>query len=301
MQSRIYNKQGDADIVRLEIELTSVCNLKCPLCMRERISLPMKAQHRPIGDIIAQLDTYANLRYITIAGAVSEPTTYPHLIELLIYLKRRGIEISLYINGDTCTDAYYRKLGVIFNQCNGYVYFTICGSTQELHERYRVGSKLDTVLRRLDIVNRFGGNKGMLTWIVFNYNEADFVKNYKSFQQRYNTEFFYTLPVAEHFQLDQDIRLPAAQHAQYVKFIDRADVPTICPANLTKFIQIGYDGQVHPCTLHRLYGEEHCFECSDKNRQMLRQNKIFNVAEAESETSEIQLRLHSGDSKKIRY
>lgn len=300
MPSHIYKQQPQNEITRIELELTSVCNLKCPLCMRERMQLPKKNSFRPIGEVIDQLDQYTSLRYVTLAGAIAEPTTYPHLFDLLLYLKRRGVEISLYINGDTHTDAYYTKLGAIFNGCDGYVYFTICGSTQELHEQYRVGSSLATVLRRLDIVNRFSGNRGMLTWIVFNYNQDDFLDNFREFQQQYNTEYFYTLPIDEHFQTQSPIHLPLDQRQQYIRFIDRTDMPESCPANENNFIQIDYTGNTHPCTLHRLYGESRCFECSTKNKQMLRRNQIFNVAEAESDTSEFPLRLHTNDSEKIR-
>lgn len=300
MQSRIYNQQHHDEIIRLELELTSTCNLNCPLCMRERMSIPAKIQYRELQAIISQLDQYKTLKYVTIAGAISEPTTYPHLFDLLVYLQRRNIEISLYINGDTHTDGYYRKLGAVFHQCRGYVYFTICGSTQELHSTYRIGSTLDTVIRRLELINRFSGNKGMLTWIVFNYNEQDFNANYATFQQKYNTEFFYTLPITEHFLTQSTISLPSQLSEQYITLIDRTDFPTKCPANVNKFIQIDYQGETHPCSLYRLYGENRCFECSTKNKQLLNRNKIFNVAEPESEISEMPMRLHTNEDTKIR-
>jgi len=293
MQSHIYKVQPVDSILRLELELTTTCNLKCPLCIREIMDLPEKNQYRLLEEITAQLDSYSNLKYVTIAGAIAEPTSYPYLIELITYLRKRDIEISLYINGDTRSDAYYTKLGIVFRGCKGHVYFTICGSTQELHEQYRINSSLDRVLSRLDIVNRYSNNKGILTWIVFNYNEQDFLENYQRYKDKYNTEFFYTLPMDEHFKLNKTIRLPDRLHKIYMEQIDREDFANItCPANSSKFVQIAYDGKVNPCSLYRLYGETHCFECSSKNLAVLRSNKIFNVAEPETETSEEPLRLY---------
>lgn len=293
MQSSIYKVQPAEQIRRLELELTSTCNLKCPLCIRSIIDLPDKNQYRSLEDVVAQLDSYPNLEFVTIAGAIAEPTSYPHLIEVIRYLKSRNIEISLYINGDTRTDAYYMKLGIIFRECRGNIYFTMCGSTQELHERYRVNSNLARVLSRLDIVNRYSNNKGILTWIVFNYNEQDFEENYQQFKDRYRTEYFYTLPMDEHFELKSKIHLPERLQKIYQSRIDRTDFEHVtCPANKNGFVQITYDGQVYPCSLYRLHGEKHCFECSSKNLAVLRSNKIFNVAEPESEDSEIDLRLY---------
>jgi MoaA/NifB/PqqE/SkfB family radical SAM enzyme len=289
----IYNVQSKSEIARLELELTSFCNLKCPLCIRAITDVADKNVYRPLNEIIAQLDEYPNLKYITIAGAISEPTSYPELFDLLIYIGKRGIELSLYINGDTHQDDYYTKLGTLFRSIYGEVYFTICGSTQELHEQYRINSKLDRVLRNLDTVNRWSGNKGILTWIVFNYNEQDFLDNYQTFKDKYNTEYFYTLPMAEHFQLETKIHLPDRLRKIYQHSIDRTDFNNVrCPANSNNFIQITYTGQVNPCSLYRLHGEAHCYECSSKNLATLRNNKIFNCAEPESETSEEGLRLY---------
>lgn len=294
MQSPIYKLQPNEDILRLELELTSFCNLKCPLCIRSLDIMPIpKNDYRPLEEVLAQLDSYPNLMYVTVAGAIAEPTSHPDLLEIIKYLKKRDIEISLYINGDTHTDDYYKKLGVLFRGTTSHVYFTICGSTQELHEKYRVNSDLERVLRRLEIVDRFSGGQAILTWIVFNYNEADFEASYPKYKDRYNTEFFYSLPMDEHFQLKGNIRLPDRLHKIYNNNIDRQDFSNItCPANKSNFVQIAYNGKVNPCSLYRIYGEAHCWECSSKNLAVLRSNKIFNVAEPETEDSEEALRLY---------
>jgi MoaA/NifB/PqqE/SkfB family radical SAM enzyme len=292
-QSSIYKQQDSNDIVRLELELTSTCNLKCPLCIRTITDIPKNTKHRSVKEIIFQLEEYKNLKYVTIAGAISEPTNHPGLFEIIVYLKKRNIEISLYINGDTKNKLYYTKLGVLFRNCEGNIYFTICGSTQELHEKYRVNSKLSRVLNNLDTINRYSNNKGILTWIVFNYNQEDFEKNYKKFKEKYRTEYFYTLPVNEHFNLKNEIHLPQKLKKIYEERIDRKDFKDIvCPANKNNFVQISHEGKVYPCSLYRLYGEKNCFECSTKNMAILRENKIFNVAEPESEDSELPMRLY---------
>lgn len=293
MQSSIYKVQPNEDITRIELELTSTCNLKCPLCIREIVGGWDKNQYRTLGAIQEQLDSYPNLKFITIAGAISEPTTYPELFDLLSYLRKRDVEISLYINGDTRTDVYYVKLAMIFRECKGNIYFTMCGSTEELHQQYRVNSSLKRVLHNLDIVNRYSNNKAILTWIVFNYNEEDFLQNYQQFKDKYRTEYFYTLPMNEHFQLNNKIHLPDRLKQIYETKVDRTDFENVvCPANKNGFVQVTYDGKTNPCSLYRLYGEKHCFECSSKNLAVLRSNKIFNVAEPESEDSEIDLRLY---------
>ena len=72
-QSSIYKKQLEKEIIRIEIELTSTCNLKCPLCIRSITDLPKSNQYREIEEIKSDLEKYVNLKYVTIAGAISEP------------------------------------------------------------------------------------------------------------------------------------------------------------------------------------------------------------------------------------
>jgi len=286
---------GKNDVIRLEVGLTSTCNLECPLCIRqthpEFINSGIK--YRPAKEIIEQLDTYPNLEYVTIAGAVSEPTLHPELFDILRYLITRDVEISLFINGDTHNELYYKKLGSIFSQADGYIYFTICGSTQELHSKYRVNSTLSQVLSNLDIIDKYT-NKAILTWIVFNYNEQDWKDNYHKFSN-YKTEFFNTLPVQEHFGLTDEqtngIRLIDELHNLYHEKIDKTDFENIsCPAINYKFELIDFEGGTSPCVLYKLFGDKHCFECSTKNAKILKDNKIFHIAEPEDEESEIEMR-----------
>jgi len=274
--------------MRLELELTNTCNLKCPLCIRqthpEHIS---KVKYRELDEIIKQLDTY-DLKYITLAGPTSEPTLYPYLFELLQYLINRNIEISLFINGDTHDDMYYRKLSLLFKQTkiNSHIYITVCGSTQELHSKYRVGSNLENVLRRLDIINLFS-KKGVLNYIIFNYNEHDNKSRFKKYK---DSEYFYTLPVQEHFNLNTNIHLPKHLQKEYSK-INRLDTNINCPADNYNFITIDSGGVISKCSLLKNFGESHCFECSFQNTKILNKNKIYKLAEPESDTSESELHI----------
>jgi MoaA/NifB/PqqE/SkfB family radical SAM enzyme len=289
-----------SEVTRIELELTNTCNLKCPLCFRNTHpeNIP-NIKYRDLEDIIFQLEQYNNLKYITLAGPNSEPTLYPYLFELIEYLKLRSIEISIFINGETHDDLFYKKLGLTLRdkELSHKIYFTICGSTQELHEKYRVNSSLKKVLRNLDNALKFNPNV-ILTWIVFEYNQDDYLENKNKFK-KYNLEVFYTLPIAEHFNLEsykkEGICLPKEQQKAYEN-IDKYDTNNIrCPALDYKFHLISSDGTVSNCSLHKIYGDKRCFECSAKNLAILENNKIYHIAEPESEISEVGLRLYDNN------
>ena len=105
----------------------------------------LKPNIRPIEDIIKQLNTFSGLKRFFIAGAMSEPTLYPAFFEFIKYLNNRNIYYELFTNGNTHDTSWWEELGkLVPSKCM--TCFTVCGSTQELHEYYRVGSSLQQVL-----------------------------------------------------------------------------------------------------------------------------------------------------------
>jgi MoaA/NifB/PqqE/SkfB family radical SAM enzyme len=283
---------NDNDVIRIELELTSTCNLNCPLCYRSiKPELISNTKYRTFNAIINSIEKFSNLKYVTLAGPTSEPTLHPDFFKILSYLIKNNYEISLFLNGNTHNDFFYRKLGILFSNAKGNIYFTICGSTQEIHEKYRINSNLTQVLNRLDIINKIT-DKVILTWIIFNYNQNDYYENRHLFD-KYELEVFNTLPVAEHFNLDSDIHLIDSLHDSYLKNICRDNSNISCPSLNYKFKLIDCDGNTFPCSLYKLYGDSHCFECSEKNYDFLRRNKIYKLAEAESDISEKDLKYDS--------
>ena len=159
-----------------EIDLTTSCNLRCPLCTRNyshaQHSIDSKYKSgRSLIDITNQLDTFPNFNRCMLAGAISEPTLYKDLFGFIEYLNSRDIMIELYTNGDAHNDEYWRELGEVLKDTDS-VHFTICGSTQELHEKYRIGGSLGDVLSHARAL-RSSKKIDLCQYIIFNYNEED--------------------------------------------------------------------------------------------------------------------------------
>ena len=185
-------------ICELEIELTTLCNASCPLCYRNYISFHKSPynQHivRPIEQIISQLNHYPFLNYVMLVGSMSEPTLYPNFIQLVKYLKQRNIKIEICTNGSTKDPQFWIELAQILDD-NDEIYFTICGSTQEIHEKYRQGTSLKLILDNAKIVRQIRPID-YAQCIQFNYNFNDlnstkFKTLVSQFSHVYMTETFY--------------------------------------------------------------------------------------------------------------
>lgn len=160
-----------------EIELTGICNLDCPLCTKNyKHAKHMYGRNiRPLEEITAQLDGFEGLDQCNIAGTLSEPTLYPQFFELLEYLNKRDIQVDLFSNASLHDTDFWEKVGKTLKHKDRII-FTICGSTQELHGKYRRGSKLSKVLENAEAFRKGAGSKknDYIQYIRFVYNAEDF-------------------------------------------------------------------------------------------------------------------------------
>ena len=163
-----------SDIEEIEMDLTGTCNLKCYICTRNFVHSQhmVKPNIRTLAEIEDQVDTFKGLKRFFIAGTLSEPTLHPQFLEFIEYLNRKGILYEIYSNGNVHDNEWWKKLGEIVKpDCK--VIFTVCGSTQELHEKYRVGSKLDDVLEHARAFRQNGKKNDYVQHILFEYNKED--------------------------------------------------------------------------------------------------------------------------------
>ena len=167
------------DYETAEVDLTNACNLKCILCYRTLFPSVLKNYKSCLSfeKWIEIFDRYKRLKKIVIAGVMSEPTLYPNIMQLIDYFVKRNISIDLYSNGNTHDEKWWNNLNKHLTS-EDRVIFTICGSTQELHEKYRVGSNLQQIL---DHAKAFrGNNQNRNLWalvIKFRYNFFDIQNN----------------------------------------------------------------------------------------------------------------------------
>ena len=156
------------------MDLTGTCNLSCPLCTRNYSHADhlVEKNVRTFDQITAQLDEFSNLQRFFIAGAVSEPTMYKDFVKFIEYLNSRNIYYELFTNGNTRTEQWWRELGqLIPSHCR--CCFTVCGSNQQLHEMYRVGSDLQQILRNAAAFRENERKNDWIQHIRFQYNAED--------------------------------------------------------------------------------------------------------------------------------
>ena len=98
------------------IEPTTHCQLKCPGCYRGLAAPGHVPEHRPLSELIEQVDFLEKKRNVqTISIAGGEPLMYPQLDELISAIKDRGIQVVILTNGILLDEArllHLKDIGV---------------------------------------------------------------------------------------------------------------------------------------------------------------------------------------------
>ncbi|QOI69384.1 putative radical SAM protein [Campylobacter phage F379] len=168
------NKYNIVDETKtIELGLLNKCILRCPMCLRQEandIDIAIPKGYTNFEKLIETLNNFKNINRIDMVGSVGEPTLYPHIFELLEYNNSRNIKSILSTNGSTKID--WAKLGKTMKK-GDIIRFATDGSTQELHSKYRVGSKLADVLEHHKIFKENSEATTINQFIIFKYNEND--------------------------------------------------------------------------------------------------------------------------------
>ncbi|MFA7127774.1 MAG: radical SAM protein [Sphaerochaeta sp.] len=255
----------------IELELSNICNASCPLCFRNNIKYTQsRPYHRPLSSIINQLDNLKDLQSVKLVGTISEPTLYNHFFDLIEYLNSRDLEIEICTNGDTNNTSWWTNLGSLLKKQDK-VYFTVCGSTQELHEKYRTGTSLSNIITNVKAYQKGSCNKNDYAQLIrFKYNDQDFDELSKAsnsildiFSNLYWTHTFLALPMNQYKvmtdQLYTDLRPVDKKYPLYKKIQTRADakinnLKPYCIAHLNHdTIQSDLNGKLYPCYLFSEY------------------------------------------------
>lgn len=252
-------------VVDLELELTTLCNAQCQLCYRNYTTFKdhyPENKIRSLEEIVAQLHTFPDLEWIRLVGTISEPTLYKQFFPLIKYIKGRGINIEICTNGDTNKPSWWEQLATLLDS-NDKVYFSICGSTQEIHETYRKNTRLENILANARAF-RSNNKNDYAQCIRFNYNSDDFDSDsfkqmVSEFSNVYWTETFLRKDDSNYIDKTNLEKLMPNPHkiTDYIymdrfantKFSSPVKGKAHCMSWENKSQQIDIDGKVYPCYL----------------------------------------------------
>jgi len=140
----------------IDLEVSRVCNLSCPACMRRAdSSLAQQRKETPFctldrfREIHKQIPTLGTLNFM----GDGEPLMNPELIDIIHYAATQNIHTLLTTNATLLTPSIVKKLkdGKVYR-----IHASIDAAEKKLYEEMRVGATWETTLENLKTVSREG-------------------------------------------------------------------------------------------------------------------------------------------------
>lgn len=144
-----------------QIEPNSTCNLKCEMCIREKIGIPIGNMN--FEDFEKILDKLDCLFKIHLSGQ-GEPFLNRDLFKMIEYANKRGIIVNTNTNATILTEE------IIENICRvemGEIAVSIESAKKKIYEKIRKGSNFETVIKNIGRLNQKLKEKRKRTIISF--------------------------------------------------------------------------------------------------------------------------------------
>jgi len=150
-----------------QIEPTTHCNLRCPLCpVTEGMDRP--SAHMDADLFRKLIDETGDYALIALLWDWGEPFVHPQIYEMISYAKRKNMALVCSTNGHTfAKETNARRL---VESGLDTVIFAVDGITQESYQRYRYPGNLETVLRGIrNVVEQRKALRSKTPLIVFRF------------------------------------------------------------------------------------------------------------------------------------
>lgn len=131
---------------RLQVEVTSACNLRCAMCfVRYRPPVNKLTGALDEGLFRRLLTDLPDLNDLTLQG-LGEPLLHPRLLEMVREARERGIRVGFNSNATLLTRSMSEKL---VRAGLDWLHVSLDGASAATYESIREGARLPTVLRNL--------------------------------------------------------------------------------------------------------------------------------------------------------
>ena len=138
----------------LQLELTSLCNLRCPLCFsttKEKSNLP---PFFPFADLVSLLSTlHAEVETVNLYGKVGEPLLYKEIVAAIEETRKRFPQARLRISTNGTLLCDHLAEGLATSPLDT-LFVALDGATKESYKKYRRGGNFKRVCKNIKAFSR---------------------------------------------------------------------------------------------------------------------------------------------------
>lgn len=202
------NQANTPRILSMNIELTTVCPLRCPQCYCTLEG----GKHISFQSVVAYLQQAKEMgvKHIELSGG--ETMCYPHLYDVIRVARMNNIVANVALSGFAFTQNAYEKM---LDAGVGGIFISLNGSTKEINSLTRDGYEL--AISALELLQKNQYQNTTINWVMHSNNADDF-PNVVALAERYDVanlviigvkpdskHMLSTLPSAEQMKAVSDI------------------------------------------------------------------------------------------------
>ena len=161
------------NIKKLQIEVTSFCNLVCPQCTRTlngKVNplLPLSDLKPEDYDKIFQDKIMSQLEEVIFNGNYGDPPASKHLDYAIDKLIEKNIKVKIFTNGSLRSSSWWKNLGQKFSKTKSEVVFSIDG-LEDTNPIYRINSDFKKIMNNAEAYIKEGG-RARWDFLIFEHN-----------------------------------------------------------------------------------------------------------------------------------
>jgi organic radical activating enzyme len=160
------------DLVGLHIELTNLCTLKCPGCLRTQLikKWPQHWHNHSLDlDVLAKfLDIDLQDKLITFCGNTGDSIYHPKFHDFVKYFKNHGAQLRIFTNGSYRNQQWWETTASYLDNRDT-VIFSVDGLPENFTQ-YRINADWDSIQIGMQTCIQ-APCKTVWKYIPFNYNE----------------------------------------------------------------------------------------------------------------------------------
>lgn len=240
--------------IKLHLEITNQCNAKCPMCLRtdpNGLGTFVKESHEITIDDIVNCFSGNIFKEVVHCGNYGDPLMSRDILEIVKFFEPARQQINT--NGSLQTKKFWQELAKIKNVT---VTFGIDGTTQDVHEIYRIGTDYDKIISNAKLYIESGG-KAEWQFIVFEHNVHQ-LEEAKALAEQYGFSKFTSLHTRRFYESPIFPYVRDGVERDLVR-VGEAVMPTPydglqCKAQILEEMFVSADGDIHPCKFTSIEG-----------------------------------------------
>ena len=185
------------DILHLDLEMSSLCNLKCPICNRRQSGGKKNTGYKETYLSLERFKQWFDDEFVSrlysmqICGNYGDAMTNPELIDILRYIIKLNPDIVFTMNSNASgrNEKFWSELGEIFSKnFKSLLTFSVDG-LEDTNHIYRRGAKWDKIMIAMKSFINAGGPAAW-EYLVFKHNQHQ-VEDAKKLAKELGFQEFY--------------------------------------------------------------------------------------------------------------